>query len=635
MTTTTSTNGHSPEGTPLHLGEVYLPKEPGTGVGQFQFIVDVAAADLIEVGVTVAADTAKDGTFIGEVVDMRTVGGVSDPLAADLGGALDLERAARDTTVKVATVSVFHSPARRPISPARVRPATADEVRLATGEPDMKWPIPVGVKALIGGGWAPACVDGEYLLGYQAGHCVVNGLTGLAAKTSVSTVLVKSAIAHGNDTDRSVATIMFSPKGSDLLFMDHESSEAEDFTDLDQQMYNAMGVPASPFEDFEVYAPGMPAGQGVNSGRADATPLRWDLKQVWPYLRHFFPWMYEDEKLMSFLGTFEARKLNNPNRSERITTFAQLDRFFQTEIDRLEEEGQTVGFGNAHIATLHRVRRMLSSLPDRAKGLLTQETAKSSEDLPLDGWHHGQVVVVDIAALPTDMRAVVIARTLERLMRAAEDGQLGVSRLLCFVDELNEMAPKAGNEMAGVRKTIERVITQGRYAGMTLIGAAQKMSRVSDLVTDNAATKLVGRTSEGELASGAYGRLPGGLAETIATLPKGQTTVYHHSYRSPMVVSFPRPAWRTGPPNFGDESTKRPEVADTLKTGASKLSGAALERLTEGMDTEVVEQIISKADDPDKAVEALAKHREPDMAKVEVVGDRPQFDPSNPFSLDD
>jgi uncharacterized protein len=627
----------------LILGEVYLPKEPGTGVGQFQFIVHAEQGEQVEIGVSVAADTA-DGVYIGEVVDMRTVGRASDPVALDMGGSFDVEMMAKAPTVKVATVSVFHSPARRPVSAGLVRPATADEMRIATGEPDMAWPIPVGVKSLIGGQWARACLDGDYLLGPQAGHCLVNGLSGLAAKTSVSTVLVKSAIEHGyargsqgvEVPDRSVGAIMFSPKGSDLLFLDQVAGSGDPLTADDHAMYEAMGVTAGPFEDLEVYAPGMPGGIGVNSGRADAIPMRLDLKQVWPFLRHFFPWMYDDEKLMSFLGTFEARKLNSPHVSERISTFAQLDAWFQREIDEAEAEGSPICFGNTHIATMHRIRRMLTSLPDRAKGLITTEKSRPEDDLPVTGWHHGKVIVVDIAALPTDMRAVVIARTLDRLMRSADEGDLGVSRLICFVDELNEMAPRSGNEMAGVRRTVERLATQGRYAGLTLIGCGQKMSRVSELVVDNAATKLVGRTSDGELASGTYGRLPGGLAETIATLPKGQTTVYHHTYRSPMVVRFPRPAWRTGAPTAGED--RRPKPTDALKApkaaGRAPISDKALERLTEGLDEEIVSQVIAGADDPKKAIAKLAQHREPDMTKVGLPVDDVSFDPDNPFGID-
>jgi uncharacterized protein len=628
------------------LGEIYLPREPGTGVGTFQFIISPDRAHEVEIGVSVAADTL-DGVFIGEVVDMRTVGRTADPCSTDLSGSLDVDLQGKEVIVKVATVSVFHSPARQSISAGLVRPATAVEMSIATGEQHMKWPVPVGVKPLVGGGYARACLDGEYTFGFEGGHVIVNGASGLAAKSSVSTVLLRSAFCHGyplgergpDVVDRSVGAVLFSPKGADLLFLDQPPAATEAPTPEDLEMYAAMGVDPTPFADFEVYAPGLPGGSGVNSVRADAIPMRLDLRQVWSFLRFLFPWMYEDEKVMSFLGTFEARKLNAPRVSERITTFAELDRFFATEIEEAEAEGRSVCFGNTHIATMHRLRRMLCSLPDRAKGLITTETSRSADDVPITGWHHGKVVVVDIAALPTDMRAVVIARTLDRLMRSAEEGGLGVSRLVCFVDELNEMAPKSGTEMAGVRRVVERVSTQGRYSGLTLIGACQKMSRVSELVTDNAATKLVGRTSDGELNTGVYGRLPGGLAETIATLPKGQTTVYHYSYRAPMVVRFPRPAWRMGVPT-GLEQQARPTVTGTLQKaapapGRAALSDEAIERLTEGLDTEIVEQVIAGADDPHKAVAELAKHREPDMAKVALPVDDVSFDPSNPFGIED
>lgn len=620
------------------FGDIYLPREPGTGVGTYQFLVDKGSTEQVQIGSAVAAETAE-GVFIGSVTDMRTVGSDADPVMADsgVGGVLG-DRNHHDLTVMVATVTVFRSPALRPIRSGRVRAATREEVLLATGADKMEQPLPVGLIELAHGEVAPAYVDGHYLNGPQAGHLIVNGLSGLAAKTSFTTFLLSSAIAHGDPEADSTAAILFSPKGQDLLYLDQPPSAGYELTETDLAMYEAAGIPAEPFTDFEVWAPGLPGGTQINCPRQDAAvqALRWDLKQVWPFLRYLFPWMHEDEKLQSFMRSFEGQKLYTDNRAERISTFADLDRFFEQQIeDGNANERSICPFANTHVATMWRIRRMIMSLPERCRGLLTDGASRSHEDIPDQGWRHGQVATVDIAGLPQDVQAIVIARTLERLLKAAEDGRLGVDHLVVFVDELNQMAPKSGSEMAAVRKILERASTQGRYAGISLWGATQKMSKIHEILVDNAATKAIGMTSDGELADAAYGRMSAGLTEMIATLPKGQMAITHHSYRGPLVVRFPRPAWRTGKPTTTGGGTGRPKITDVLTNGGRKLRETTLERLTEGVDEETAARIISRADDGEAAVEALKKARVPDMARVELPRtDTAPVDPSDPFGLD-
>jgi hypothetical protein len=131
-------------------------------------------------------------------------------------------------------------------------------------------------------------------------------------------------------------------------------------------------------------------------------------------------------------------------------------------------------------------------------------------------------------------------------MAAAQDGELGVDHLAIVTDELNAFAPSQGGEMATVRKTLQKVATQGRYAGLALMGCAQQLSKVDELLRDNCASRALGSSAEAELTSGVHGRLSGGFLERIATLPKGQMALWHTAYRQALVVRFPRPAWRMG-----------------------------------------------------------------------------------------
>ena len=604
------------------LGLIYLPSS-GTGVGQFSFIVDPDEGAAVEIGTPVAADTVE-GTVVGVVTDMSTVGTSNDPVRDEMGSSFDSSYVEKIPEVLLATVQVYSSQLMRPVRAGIVRAATKEELLIATGINQISWPIPAGVLDLPDGDFAKVCLDGENLVGPSAAHLVVNGLSGSASKTSFTSVLLRSVLASSGDPGQKVAALIFNVKGDDLVYLDQEPAAGYELTDDDLAMYEALGVPAAPFDDVEVWSPALPGGVGSQSRRDDAQILRWDLSDIWEYKQHLFPYIYDDEKLLSFFADFEDQHIRTADPRQRIETFAQLHRWFDGIMAEAAESGTVTPWRTHHIATLRRVRRMLSGLVPRCKGLLSQEKTAASEDIDVKSFRHGQVVVLDIAGLRTDVQAIVIARTLDRVLREAEDGDLGVDNLVVFADELNQWAPSQGGEMASVRKLLQRISTQGRYAGISLWGACQKMSKIDELVRDNAATRAVGITADGELATGVYGRLSSGLTERLATLPRGSMALWHYSFRGAMVVKFPRPAWRTGK---AKEAKVRATPVDTLD-----VSDKGLERLMEGIAPDQAEAIIAAADDPERAKEDLLAVRQPDMAKT-AIHEPNTVDPSDPFGI--
>jgi uncharacterized protein len=609
------------------LGTIYLPSGAGTPVGRFEFIVDRELGGGVEIGTPVSADT-REGTVVGVVVDMRTVGHAHDPFGVDLLGAADLPAMDRRPEVVCATVQVFASEALRPVRAGVVRGATADELAAATGEARMDWTVAAGVVRLADGSFAKVSLDGANLLGPEGAHLLVGGISG-SAKTSFANVLLKSSIAAGAASGHSIGALIFNVKGDDLLWLDQPPAEGYELSDDDLAMYEGLGVPAEPFDRVEVWAPGLPGvGTGTRSSRDDARVLAWDLRAVWPYLRHLLPDLYGDEKVASFLAEFREFKLNASNPRDRIETFGQLDAWFAGVLADAEENDNAQAWRSHHKATMWRLRRMLMGLVSRCGGLITKEAASPRDDLPMGGWSHGDVLVVDIAGLAPDVQALVVARTVERAITAASDGELGVDSLVLFADELNTFAPAVGKEASSVRRVLQTVATQGRYAGLSLWGCAQKLSKIDELVRDNAVTRALATTSDGELASGVYGRLADGLSERIATLPKGSVAVWHPGWRSTMVVRFPRPAWRTGRAKTTGAARRR-DAVDTLG-----LSDRSAKRLTEGLAPEVVETIVAAADDRDAALDALMAARVPDAHEIHLEVPAVEFDPGNPFALD-
>lgn len=235
------------------------------------------------------------------------------------------------------------------------------------------------------------------------------------------------------------------------------------------------------------------------------------------------------------------------------------------------------------------------------------------------------MVVIDIAGLAPDIQAVVMSRTIARVFASAEAGTLGVDHLPILTDELNQWAPKNG-EVSEIKRTIQGIATRARYSGLALFGAGQMLSQVDTLVRDNSATRSLGLSDAAELASGVYGKLPNGIAESVETLPKGKMLVWHYTFRQPIIVSFPRPACRTGKPD-ASKKQKPKTVMDSLK-----MSDKNTELLTEGLSPQQAERIIASADDADQARELLQKARIPDLRRNAVESPRSDID-DDPLGL--
>ncbi|MCV5918381.1 hypothetical protein OFN60_33670, partial [Escherichia coli] len=63
----------------------------------------------------------------------------------------------------------------------------------------------------------PLYVDEDYLLGPEAGHLNITGMSGLSTKTSHALFTIASIFQRSR---RKVAALMFNVKGADLLFLD-------------------------------------------------------------------------------------------------------------------------------------------------------------------------------------------------------------------------------------------------------------------------------------------------------------------------------------------------------------------------------------------------------------------------------
>src|SRR5258705_7814753 len=110
--------------------------------------------------------------------------------------------------------------------------------------------IPVGLYTSAGRE-SPVYLDADFLLGPEAAHLNISGMSGLATKTSAVEFLLASIFTHFPAHKGRIAAVCFNVKGPDLCFLDQPG----DLSDADRQRYERLGVPSTPFAQVRLYAP--------------------------------------------------------------------------------------------------------------------------------------------------------------------------------------------------------------------------------------------------------------------------------------------------------------------------------------------------------------------------------------------
>jgi len=406
--------------------------------------------------------------------------------------------------------------------------------------------IPVGIYR-AGAMEAPIYLDADFLLGPEAAHLNITGMSGLATKTSAVEWLLASIFTHFPAQKGSVAAICFNVKGPDLLFLDQPGQ----LENSDRAMYEKLGVKAAPFANVRYFAPYTAKGFTLNTLRSNeqlehnVSPLTWGLNEVMQFAEVLLNKDDIDAKADAFIDFLQERVINREfhepplSTPHRVRSFAELETFFRDLLRAMEAHGTGEHWRTHHIATIRKVRNRLSNISTRCAGLVTDEGTVS--DLPFGSFEDRTVYVVDVASLEEDAQDLIFARVVSKLREHLERRDLGVSHVVVFVDELNKYAPGDGPETY-VRKMLLDIAERGRYLGLVLFSAQQFRSQVHRRVVGNSGTALYGRMDMDELATPGYAVLSPATKTKLATLEKGQLMVRHPHFAQPIFVRFPRPA---------------------------------------------------------------------------------------------
>ena len=455
----------------------------------------------------------------------------------------------------------------QPVPMGQVFLATEDDVAVALRmdgylREGNRTGIPIGVYR-AGGTDSPIYLDADFLVGPEAAHLNITGVSGLATKTSAVEWMLSSIFAHFPAGKGSVAAVCFNVKGPDLCFLD----QAGTLDDRDRELYEKLGVPAAPFAKVHYYAPYNAKGFSLNTLRSNeallhnVTPLTWGLREVMRFAEVLLNKDDVDAKADALIDFIAERVLDKDFSDERlgptryrVQSFADLDKWFR-DVLRAMEAADDQSWRTHHVATIRKVRNRLSNISTRCAGLVTDDGTVS--DLPFGNFEDRTVYVVDVANLEEDAQDLIFARVVSKLREHLERRDLGVKHVIVFVDELNKYAPNDGQDTY-VRKMLLDIAERGRYLGLVLFSAQQFRSQVHRRVVGNSGTALYGRMDADELATPGYLVLSPATKTKLATLEKGQLMVRHPHFTQPIFVRFPRPAVMLG----RDGAERFPQAAE-------------------------------------------------------------------------
>lgn len=486
---------------------------------------------------------------------------LSNLISNDFGEAVEEPNTPRQGT-NVAEVAVLNNDKDiyMPVaSEARVYFADAEGIQVALGINAMKPEdrVPAGLIQLSNGSQAVAYIDRRYVLGPEAAHINISGISGLATKTSYAMFLIQS-ILQTMDASK-VATVLLNVKYNDLLTI-HEPRGLEP---AELEMWEQMGLQPREFpHDKVVYL--LPEGKHTaTTGRpncfGDQPPIphhvyAYDLKTTIDKLDILFshvpdPW----DTLGALIGEITQGIQGNDSKWRHIQTWDDL-----LTQRPLVENGIPQKFGNIAASSVGRFLRILRRVvKTRQSGVFVPQLASRHRTVAnvLGKLQGGYTYVVDIAKLTDAEQTLVFGDLLRTVYELYSEGGAASGweeeslpeKVIIFVDELNKYAPARGEAAKSpIAEQVLDIAERGRSFGLILFSAQQFMSAVHPRVTGNSATKVLGRTDSAELGESGYRFLDKDIKMHLTRLEQGSLIMSHPIYRQPVKIKFPRPAFKQG-----------------------------------------------------------------------------------------
>lgn len=438
-----------------------------------------------------------------------------------------------------------------------VRFADEEGIRTALGIDQVpeRYRVPAGLIEMSNGTRAVVYLDSRYILGPEGAHLNITGISGLATKTSYAIFLIQSILQKAENRDR-IGVVILNVKHADLLAIDRPSSSRVE----DRELWDVLGLVPKPFERVRYL---LPCGKDhkPNSFRVPARnwcTYAYSLQDTYDKLDLLLSNIPDPYDTVEALIGEIQQGLSDPGTGDwgphgKWKNVRDWNSLLFGE--PLTKDGQAQQVGDVRPVSVGRFRRLLRSIVQtRQSGIFVDRRSKDVKAISQEVGkiRGGEVIVVDIARLRDEEQTLVfgdILRTIYTLYAGAEEKNYREDlpeKVIIFVDELNKYAPPQEKRSPIVRQVLD-VAERGRSLGVVLFGAEQFMSAVHDRVVGNCSTIVIGRSGSSELSSPAYRFLDQAVKASVSRLQKGELVISHATFRQPVKIRFPRPAyWQEG-----------------------------------------------------------------------------------------
>jgi DNA helicase HerA-like ATPase len=452
------------------------------------------------------------------------------------------------------TNPVAHTP---PTEESEVYLATPSEAAYGYGLERMGDRLDLGLLRNGGTQFAGrAAIDLDFLLGKNGGHLNVNGIAGLATKSTllliVNWLLLGAARRQKEESPSGprlqVVPIVFNVKNFDLFFIDRWNTHFLENEATNRGDWGEVGVDdPTPFEKVEFHAPqqkglATPAITGRTSG--DVKPYSWSLSDI--IEKRLFRFLFSEEDVYEpnfggLVGELEEWLTNETAAGPKLRTTDDAPQTFQELLDWFKRnKADRDFFGDAHAGTKGKLLRRLKYVVLEGDGVLRRVEPKGNPLVVPAAGVEGPIVV-DLFALNStpSLQRFVVASVLHQIIEYRSGRQVKGLRYLITLDELNRFAPRGATDP--ITQQIEMVAAEMRSQGVILLGAQQQASLVSPRVIENAAVRVLGRSGTLELGQDVWKFLSPSPRNAASQLQPDEKLVYQPSFREPMLAKIPFP----------------------------------------------------------------------------------------------
>jgi hypothetical protein len=419
--------------------------------------------------------------------------------------------------------------------------------------------VPAGLIKMSNGTEAIAYLDRDFVLGPEAGHVNISGISGLATKTSYATFLIQSTLQQSQDDD--IATILLNVKYDDLLHI-HEpwqpvSEKEEKEYEAAKKLWKQLRLKFEPWPEDRVH-------YLLPRGRSDR-PNSFGDPHLPPHKMYAYALRESASKLdLLFSDIPDQTGTLNSVVSEVQTGIESNERIWsnvQTWDDLLEkpplsQQRIPQKFRNIHASSVGRFLRLLRRVvKTRQSGIFIPRRSNRMTTIEgeIGNIQGGHTYVIDIAKLYPEEQTLVFGDVLQTVYglysgeSLLDDDYRPPKKVIIFVDELNKYAPSRGQgQRSPILDQVLDIAERGRSFGMILFSAQQFLSAVHSRVSGNSATKVLGRSDSAEINEGNYRFLERDVKNHLTRLNKGELILSHPIYRQPVKITFPRPPFQQG-----------------------------------------------------------------------------------------